>query len=1009
MENECIDPQACGPVTPIDPIDLTPAPDVEIRWDWESVCLSNDGGLTKVPGVAVYDMADPQNPVATLYIGSTDVTGTHTIVSCENADVEQVDDCFQDIADPSIKYKRVIFVDTADVNTVYATIWIDINGAIIAPPINVEACSQAVASVLPVCDVLTATVGGTIPYTLTGSNVAITYTPSLTLTNDTVLFYWTDFGDGYNDVGNAPSHTYTADGSYEIKSYVVTSSGNKILLAAKEIVITAGVVTIATANPQTVNRVYKVSVGSAMQEYSGTTPVGTPINPDGSAYTVQGTLAWSCPVVIDELEDNAAWTPVAPVTDCVDTFARTSCASSAPASVTIQGNINFTDVGGGINPGMTDAAPFLTTPADANALDGVSTQLNIPLTTIDALNFQDGEQYLYITSNGGVSSPMATQWVEATDPTGSTFATDLTNELISVLPSINVNAVPTVTITSVVSPILNYDLQFVYGPSADTVDTVNSTGNTHSIDANNQTQINWDFVLPFTPTISDTLVSVTFEYAGSQSSVMNADGAVIAGGLIGTNYGTLSNPAPYAFAPALGAGTVQTVSYSMTAAIDGITWADIATKFSGWAYMGQSENIQMLVDGMQVTVNYTTEGAPEDAYKTTGCNDDRRDGFLETLATTSLTTTNTLRSESHNYVQLDSFGNYTGNLVTETRTYNNDGSLNSVVYTDTVNGSVVSLNGSTTQLAPVTGSDFESIIMCDGTETFIRTIGYMPGGDITFTNDRLADGTAYVTVGPVTIGSCDTGSVGTTPVELCVVEQSTIALNLVPAVVGNVVTVTLDVTGTTTAITNEVVDFGDGSVSISPVHSYDYSLVADGSYIISARVVDSNGASLIQAVAVTVTGGVPVLGTLPAAKTTTYDVQVAKVFRSFDGSGTVLWTVDENGVAFTPGVGQTIVPCDSCGCNEKPCESFCFSSKPTNGTSVAPVTNLTKTVQRLAAPYVVVTNYSSATITSISADVTIDGVSIPAGFTWSVDSSTNQIFTDTVSITGTDYIVTEVR
>jgi hypothetical protein len=710
-----------------------------------------------------------------------------------------------------------------------------------------------------------------------------------------------------------------------------------------------------------------------------------------------------------ESDGVTAWTPVAPVTDCVDTFARTSCASSAPASVTIQGNINFTDVGGGLNPGMTDAAPFLTTPADANALDGVSTQLNIPLTTIDALNFQDGEQYLYITSNGGVSSPMATQWVEATDPTGSTFATDLTNELISVLPSINVNAVPTVTITSVVSPILNYDLQFVYGPSADTVDNLQSTGNTHSIDANNQTQINWDFVLPFTPTISDTLVSVTFEYAGSQSSVMNHDGAVIASGLIGTNYGTLSNPVPYAFAPALGAGTVQTVSYSMTAAIDGITWADIATKFSGWAYMGQSENIQMLVDGMQVTVNYTTEGAPEDAYKTTGCNDDRRDGFLETLATTSLTTTNTLRSESHNYVQFDSFGNYTGNLVTETRTYNNNGSLNSVVYTDTVSGSVVSLNGSTTQLAPVTGSDFESVIMCDGTETFIRTIGYMPSGDITFTNDRLADGTAYTPVGPVTIGSCDTGSVGTTPVELCVVEQSTIALNLVPAVVGNVVTVTLDVTGTTTAITNEVVDFGDGSVSISPVHSYDYSLVADGSYIISARVVDSNGASLIQAVAVTVTGGVPVLGTLPAAKTTTYDVQAAKVFRSFDGSGTVLWTVDENGVAFTPGVGQTVVPCDSCGCNEKPCESFCFSSKPTNGTSVVPVTNLTKTVQRLAAPYVVVTNYSSATITSISADVTIDGVSIPAGFTWSVDSSTNQIFTDTVSITGTDYIVTEVR
>ncbi len=359
-------------------------------------------------------------------------------------------------------------------------------------------------------------------------------------------------------------------------------------------------------------------------------------------------------------------------------------------------------------------------------------------------------------------------------------------------------------------------------------------------------------------------------------------------------------------------------------------------------------------------------------------------------------------------------GNTNANFIRRVeRTYSVAGALLSetIVDTETDLTTPYVVVGNAVVCQPENPVDFEQRCVQDSSPTPIKGIEL---------RERLADGTyavvgyvesdgttAWTPVAPVT--DCDTGSVGTTPVELCVVEQSTIALNLIPAVAGNVVTVTLDTTGTTTAITNEVVDFGDGSVSISPVHSYDYSLVADGSYIISARVVDSNGASLIQAVAVTVTGGVPVLGTLPAAKTTTYDVQVAKVFRSFDGSGTVLWTVDENGVAFTPGVGQTVVPCDSCGCNEKPCESFCFSSKPTNGTSVVPVTNLTKTVQRLAAPYVVVTNYSSATVTAISADVTIDGVSIPAGFTWSVDSSTNQIFTDTVSITGTDYIVTEVR
>lgn len=201
----------------------------------------------------------------------------------------------------------------------YVAHYKDGSGTVVDPADLTMVSNCPVTETREVCDVLTATVGGTIPYTLTTNDVAIAYTPSVVLTGDTALFYWTDFGDGYNDVGNAPSHTYTADGHYEIKTYAVMASGNKILLAAKEIVITAGVVTIATANPQTVNRVYKVSVGSAMQEYSGTTPVGTPINPDGSAYTVQGTLAWSCPVVIDELEDNAEWNPenVADLVECV--------------------------------------------------------------------------------------------------------------------------------------------------------------------------------------------------------------------------------------------------------------------------------------------------------------------------------------------------------------------------------------------------------------------------------------------------------------------------------------------------------------------------------------------------------------------------------------------------------------------------------------------------------------------------------------------------------------------
>lgn len=195
----------------------------------------------------------------------------------------------------------------------------DLSGAPYVPVGAVVECSDPTITLLPVCDVLTAVIGGTVPYTFaTPYNVAIDYS-TVTLTNDTVLFYWTDFGTGYSDVGPAPDHTYEADGHYEIKSYAVTASGNKILVAAKEVDVVAGVVTVNGANPHVPSRTYQVSVGSAMQEYSGTTPVGTPINPDGSAYTVQGTLAWSCPVVIDELEDNAEWNPenVADLVECV--------------------------------------------------------------------------------------------------------------------------------------------------------------------------------------------------------------------------------------------------------------------------------------------------------------------------------------------------------------------------------------------------------------------------------------------------------------------------------------------------------------------------------------------------------------------------------------------------------------------------------------------------------------------------------------------------------------------
>jgi PKD repeat protein len=58
---------------------------------------------------------------------------------------------------------------------------------------------------------------------------------SVTVANDNIQKYWTDFGDGYSDVGTLVNHTYQKNGSYEIKTFALLASGNKKLLVAKNI------------------------------------------------------------------------------------------------------------------------------------------------------------------------------------------------------------------------------------------------------------------------------------------------------------------------------------------------------------------------------------------------------------------------------------------------------------------------------------------------------------------------------------------------------------------------------------------------------------------------------------------------------------------------------------------------------------------------------------------------------------------------------------------------------
>ena len=171
---------------------------------------------------------------------------------------------------------------------------------------NIKKC--AVANIpLEMCDTLEAVISGDLAFTLAGNGVVVDTTGVL-FANDSVRFFWTDFGNGFSDVGNNPSIQYFSDGNYEIKVYAVMASGNKILLYAKEVVVTNGVAVLQGVNPQPVTLNYDVAVGSVYQYFNSVgLPVGTPFNTDGTPYTVVGTLLFECPNIIDDLEDNAEY------------------------------------------------------------------------------------------------------------------------------------------------------------------------------------------------------------------------------------------------------------------------------------------------------------------------------------------------------------------------------------------------------------------------------------------------------------------------------------------------------------------------------------------------------------------------------------------------------------------------------------------------------------------------------------------------------------------------------
>lgn len=150
-----------------------------------------------------------------------------------------------------------------------------------------------------ICDVVTASITGTIAYNLSATTINLT--PTLTFTNDTLITYFVDFGNGFVDVGNSPNYDFVneAEGRYEIRVYVKLASGNQILVNAKE-VIWDGVALTGVPATQAVNRTYQVKVGSAVATWNdGTFTAVTDLV--GGAYTLVGSASIDCPQIIQEI------------------------------------------------------------------------------------------------------------------------------------------------------------------------------------------------------------------------------------------------------------------------------------------------------------------------------------------------------------------------------------------------------------------------------------------------------------------------------------------------------------------------------------------------------------------------------------------------------------------------------------------------------------------------------------------------------------------------------------
>lgn len=301
--------------------------------DPEIVCMTNDGGETVVKWVVIFNY-DWTTWTSTINNLDGSVATGYTVIPCATAN--QVEE-WEVRCDGGVNIVPFYDVETDWAASANVAFWFNpVTNSVVTPSGNQTpwACAVTKIAQVPNCswglddksvdsitatyllnqenkhtevvsDVLTAVFGWTVAFTYTApTSVSVSYL-WVTLSNDSIVSYRTDFGDGYNDVWPSPSHSYNTDWEYEIKWYAITLSGNKLLLYAKEVTIASGVITYSGTNPHVVARTYKVLVAKAFQDYCGATLVGTPYDANGGVYTIVGDFEVATPIIIDELEDNA--------------------------------------------------------------------------------------------------------------------------------------------------------------------------------------------------------------------------------------------------------------------------------------------------------------------------------------------------------------------------------------------------------------------------------------------------------------------------------------------------------------------------------------------------------------------------------------------------------------------------------------------------------------------------------------------------------------------------------